>query len=190
MWGILLQDYLLLDLGRAPLLEVESWQRDMAARRRAEASRDLLAFWRPKEAEGGYRNGQLVALPIVGLRRFPQDLTPEQVLDGLLEAVRKALEHFGIQAEELPARTGLTTGGRRIATLTGTGEDGVVHARLTLALTGEAGEGEATVQEVLGRELEPRLVADAIAWHVEQAFGYAQAAQHPVAYEESMRPSQ
>lgn len=150
---MLLKEYLLLNLGQAGVAEVRAWQADMGARRRAEASRDLLAFWRPQA-------GQVVALPIISLKRFGGDMTEAEFRAGLEEAVRRTLAHFG-------AVVGAT------------------------AVKAEAGAGVAVGEAVLELpDRVPAVVSNAFAYHFEELFGYAQASKHPVAYEESLRPTE
>jgi hypothetical protein len=62
---------------------------------------------------------------------------------------------------------------------------GLVLDRLTVEQLGDVAVGSLLM--VLGGHEAPA-VANALAHYVEQAFGYAQASEHPVAFEESMRP--
>jgi hypothetical protein len=49
------------------------------------------------------------------------------------------------------------------------------------------GASAGTGSDIAGREVNLKVLTNAIAYQFEQVFGYAQAAQHPVAYEESLR---
>jgi hypothetical protein len=62
---------------------------------------------------------------------------------------------------------------------------GLVIDELTVEQLGDVAVGNLLM--ALGGHEAPA-VANALAHYVEQAFGYAQASEHPVAFEESMRP--
>lgn len=156
---MLLKEYLLLNLGQVTPAEARAWERDMTARRQVDASRDLLAFWRPKAEEEGYRPGQVVAVPIVSLKRFGGDMTEAEFRTRLDEAVQRTLQHF--QA------------GPAAAQVKAVAQAGVAVGEVVLTLPNRL----------------PAVVSNGFAYHFEEAFGYAQASKHPVAYEESLRPT-
>jgi hypothetical protein len=174
---MLLREYLLLDLGRTTAAEAGAWQADMVLRRQADACRDLLAFWRPREADGS----QLLAYPVASLKRFTETVPLEAFVTGLLDAAQEALR-VSLRLEAAPAGDRLEAGGQAVCTVSAERHGEVAAARLELDL--------AALQTLLGsdREVNVKVLTNAIAYHFEQAFGYAQAAKHPVAYEESMRP--
>jgi hypothetical protein len=175
---MLLREYLLLDLGRMTAAEAGAWQGDMVLRRQADACRDLLAFWRPREADGA----QLLAYPVASLKRFTQTVPLEAFVTGLLDAVQEAMR-VALRVEAAPAAGDrLEAGGQAVCTVSAELHGEVAAGRLAVDL--------AALQTLLGsdRELNVKVLTNAIAFHFEQAFGYAQAAQHPVAYEESLRP--
>ncbi|MDB4896153.1 MAG: hypothetical protein JWN15_2415 [Firmicutes bacterium] len=174
---MLLREYLLLDLGHMTAAEAGAWQGDMVRRREADACRDLLAFWRPRQAAGV----QLFAYPVASLKRFTQTIPLEAFVTGLLDAAQEALL-VALRLEAARAGNRLEAGGQAVCTVSAERHGEVAAGRLALDL--------AALQTLLGsdRELNVKVLTNAIAYHFEQAFGYAQAAQHPVAYEESMRP--
>lgn len=146
---MLLREYMLLNLGRTSLAEARRWQGEMAGRRRLDACRDILAFWRPRQEER-----QVVGFALFHPHRFTGALTLPAFQAGLEQALREALP--GGQGR-LECRE----------------EDGLLLGELYLELPAEVPAGRVT---------------NAIAYYTEQAFGFAPAAIHPVAYEEQMRP--
>lgn len=148
---MLLREYLLLHLGRISESDAAKWLSEMTTRRKADASRDLLAFGRPAE-------GHLTAFPVLGLNRFRTPLTLDEVRSGLERVVVEVRSHY----------------------------PDVALRAVTLAEDAQVASG-IVVLDLGGHE--PAAVSNAFAYHFEQAFGYAQAAKHPVAYEESLRPS-
>ncbi len=174
---MLLKEYLLLNLGRITLGEARRWQAEMSARRLIDASRDLLAFWQPRADDEPARNGQLVGFAVFSSHRFMGEMELAELQDGLTLAVQRAIGEFGLHAE---------VSGRRI--LTGQALLARVECRWDDAvLLGEVYLEALTVWEYLLREVPVPQLANAVAYHVEQVFGYAPAAVHPVAYEEQMR---
>jgi hypothetical protein len=172
---MLLRDYLLLDLGRVSQAEAGSWRADMTARRQVDASRDLLAFWRALDAD----TPRLMACAIISLRRFPRAMPLAEFRAGLLEAVRQVLAQ-GYDLSPAPAGDSLRAGDRTVAGLSVEQHGEVATASLAI-FAGAIGE-------ILGGELNLQVLANAVACQFEQAFDYAQAAKHPVACEESLRP--
>lgn len=181
---MLLKDYVLLNLGRITPAEANAWQADMAARRRVDACRDLLAFWRPRSEEGEFRPGQVVAAPILSLARFMEDLAPAEVQQGLIQAAREALTTLGAALDA----TGLSAGGRRLGSVAVESAGRVATGTVVLEINSEPGMDAISLARLVGREVDPGAVANAVAYHFVQVFGFAQASKHPVAYEESMRP--
>lgn len=173
---MLLREYLLLNLGRLAPEAVRTWQNDMIARRQVDATRDLLAFWRT-EVEG---RQALVALPVISLRRFMRTLPVADVAAGMLEAAGQAFAEYDLATEPSAVGEGLSCGGRSLCTLTVEAHGDVAAGRLALDV--------ATLQELSGREVDRSALSHAVAYYFEQRFGYAAAAQHPVAREESFRP--
>jgi hypothetical protein len=174
---MLLREYLLLDLGRMTDAEAGAWQADMVARRQVDACRDLLAFWRPRAGD------HLYVYPVVSLKRFTRSVPLEAFTAGLRDSVLEALR-VAIHLEAQPAGDSIRAGGRRVCTVSAELHGDVAAGRLTLDL--------AALQQVDGREREVnvKVLTNAVAYHFELLFGYAPAAQHPVAYEESLRPKQ
>lgn len=172
---MLLKDYLLLHLGRITAEDARRWQAEMAARRRADASRDLLAFWQPGEAEGA---AQLIAMAIVDPSRLGGSMGLDEFRDGLTGAVAEAFSLFGLDA--IPQDDAVRVGERPLGRVTGAQEDGILLGEVAIDLR--------PMRDLLGREVPPKQVANALAYQIEQRFGYAPAAVHPVAFEEQMRP--
>lgn len=168
---MLLKDYLLLNLGRLTLSEARRWQAEMAVRIRMDGSRDILAFWQPWTIEGILHPGQLVGFALFDPRRFMGELQLQELQAGLTEALREVLAGFGLEAAAHGSEV-------RVESLR---DDGV--------LLGEVYMDLAALGELLRRELPPRQLSNAVAYFVEQHFGYAQSALHPVAFEEQMRPN-
>lgn len=175
---MLLKDYLLLNLGRVTPDEARRWQAEMAARRRMDASRDLLAFWRPMANEGRAHVGQLVACAIFHPYRFDGELTLLELRQGLVEAVRVTLAGLGLEAGVYGNE--VWVGETLMARVECLRDEGVLLGEVYIEML--------TIWEFLLREVPPAQLANAVAYHTEQLFGYAQAAIHPVAYEEQMRP--
>jgi lipoate-protein ligase B len=184
---MLLKEYLLLNLGRVIAAEAQSWRETMETRRRADASRDLLAFWRPRVVEAGARPGQLMAIPVLSLHRFMGEVTPAHFKDGLLSVAQRALADFAITAEPRVAKAGLWVENRAICSIATEVHKDVGSGLLMIEVNTDRRPNAVTMAELLGREVDTNAVANAVAYRFEEAFGYQQAAQHPVAYEESMR---
>lgn len=184
---MLLKEYLLLNLGRIIAAEAQSWREVMAVRRQADASRDLLAFWRPRVVEAGARPGQLMAMPVLSLHRFMGPLTPAHFQDGLIAAAQRALADFGITAQPQAKKAGLWVENRAICGVATEVNKGVGSGILMIEVNTTPRETAVTMAELLGREVETGAVANALAYRFEEEFGYQQASQHPVAYEESLR---
>jgi hypothetical protein len=154
---MLLRDYLLLNMGKTNPADALAWRTDMTVRRRIDATRDLLCFWRPDRSGAGFEPGTLVAFMVMGARlTFGLELSVGVVAAELTQAAGKALAAMGTPGE--PA-------------VHADREDGVVLGQAVLPL-GEAHAGA---------------LANALAFYLEEAFAYAPAAKHPVAYEESLR---
>lgn len=175
---MLLKDYLLLNLGRMTPGEARRWKEEMSARRRIDASRDLFAFWQPQEGEGLAHVGQLVAAAIFHPYRFMGELSLSELRAGLAEAVRQALAGLGLEAGTCGGE--VWVGATPMARVECLRDDGVLLGEIYLEML--------LIGEFLMREVPPAQLANAVAYHMEQLFGYAQSSLHPVAYEEQMRP--
>lgn len=184
---MLLKEYLLLNLGRIIAAEAQSWREAMETRRRVDACRDLLAFWRPRVVEANSRPGQLMAIPIVSLHRFMGEVTPAHFQDGLIAAAQRALADFGITAKPQAAKAGLWVENRAICGVATEVDKGVGSGLLMIEVNTPPRESAVTMAELLGREVAMDAVANAVSYRFEEEFGYQPAAQHPVAYEESLR---
>lgn len=180
---MLLHEYLLLDLGRVDSTAVVAWLQDMEARRRAEASRDLLALWRPEE-----NFGRVIAMPIMGLHRFGGDISPQEFTFGLTQAAGKALQDFGITPQGGGEQAQWQVDGRPICRILAGAREGVGTGSVLLEVNTAGDEELQSMARVLGRPLDLRAVGNAFAFRFEEVFGFAQAAMHPVAYEERLRP--
>lgn len=175
---MLLKDYLLLNLGWMTPGEARRWKEEMAARRRIDASRDLLAFWQPLASEGLAHVGQLVAVAIFHPYRFVGELSLPELRAGLAEAVRQSLAGLGLEVGTYGGE--VWAGETPMARVECLRDDGVLLGEIYLEML--------LIGEFLMREIPPAQLSNAVAYHIEQLFGYAQAAIHPVAYEEQMRP--
>ncbi|MFZ5816467.1 MAG: hypothetical protein ACOY93_14390 [Bacillota bacterium] len=178
MIGLLLKDYWLLNLGRLTLQEARRWQMEMAARRRFNASRDLLAFWQPQTQDGLSNVGQLVAFAIFHPYRLSGELTLEELRIGLTEAVRQTLADFGLQGGI--GGNQVWVNDRTMARVECMRDDGV--------LLGEVYIEALLISEFLMKGIPSGQLSNGVAFHIEEIFGYAASALHPVAYEEQMRP--